>query len=115
LRSFFGGCAAGAFRAVIECPFEYSKVRRQTNQAWQWNELYTGFGLNLARNVGLLASFIMMLDSCRRHTNFFDTKTGQFFATGFMAVAAFWTVWPFEFLKNQIQAERNNEFGATYN
>ena len=31
LRSVFGGMSAGAFRALVECPFEYSKVRGQTN------------------------------------------------------------------------------------
>ena len=67
---------AGAFRAVIECPFEYSKVRGQTGQSWKYNEVYKGFGVILLRNVGLLTSFICMLDLCRRHTSFMDTKHG---------------------------------------
>ena len=64
--------------------------------------------------MGLLGSFICMLDVCRRKTTFMDTKLGQFFATGCMTSAAFWLIWPFEFLKNQIQAEKGNEFGRTY-
>ena len=43
-----------------------------------------------------------------------DTKQGQFLATGAMSTSAFWIMWPFEFLKNQIQAEKSNEFGRTY-
>ena len=43
-----------------------------------------------------------------------DSKHGQFFATGVMSTSAFWLIWPFEFLKNQIQAEKANEFGKTY-
>ena len=43
-----------------------------------------------------------------------DAKVTQFFATGCMTSAAFWIIWPFEFLKNQIQAEKSNEFGKTY-
>lgn len=31
-----------------------------------------------------------------------------------MSTSAFWFIWPFEFLKNQIQAEKANEFGKSY-
>jgi solute carrier family 25 (mitochondrial carnitine/acylcarnitine transporter), member 20/29 len=49
------------------------------------------------------------------HTNLMDTKTGQFFTTGFMATSAWWCVWPFEFVKNQIQGEtRKDQFGKTF-
>ena len=78
------------------------------------NEVYKGFGIIMARNIGLLGSFICMLDLCRRHTSLMDTKRGQFIATGIMSTSAFWIIWPFEFLKNQIQAEKANEFGRTY-
>lgn len=27
LRTVFGGVSAGIFRAIVECPFEYTKVR----------------------------------------------------------------------------------------
>ena len=50
--------------------------------------------------MGLLGSFICMLDVCRRKTTLMDTKLGQFFATGIMTSSAFWLIWPFEFLKN---------------
>ena len=63
--------------------------------------------------MGLLGYFICVLDLCRRKTSFMDTKVGQFFATGIMTSSAFWLMWPFEFLKNQIQAEKANEFGKT--
>ena len=86
----------------MECPFEYSKVRGQTNQPWKYNEVYKGFGVILVRNIGLLSWFICLLDLVRRHTSLMDTKQGQFFATGFMSTSAFWLIWPFEFLKNQI-------------
>ena len=76
LRTLTGGIAAGIFRAIVECPFEYSKVRRQTNQSWQYSEVYKGFSVILMRNVGLLGSFICMLDLCRRKTSFMDTKHG---------------------------------------
>lgn len=106
LRTVAGGVCAGIFRAIVECPFEYSKVRGQTNQKWKLSEIYKGFEVNLVRNIGLLGSFICMLDVCRRKTNYMETKVGQFFATGVMTSCAFVIIWPFEFLKNQIQAEK---------
>ena len=113
LRTLAGGLSAGVFRAIVECPFEYSKVRGQTNQKWLFSEVYKGFDVVLVRNMGLLGYFICVLDLCRRKTTFMDTKLGQFFATGFMTSSAFWLMWPFEFLKNQIQAEKGSEFGTT--
>ena len=61
----------------------------------------------------MLVSFMCMLDLCRRHTDLMNSKQGQFCASGLMSVACFWLVWPFEFLKNQIHAERNNKLGKT--
>ena len=75
-RTFLGGIAAGSFRAFIECPFEYSKVRGQTNQKWVFSESYKGFSAIYPRCVGLLTAFICQLHLCRKHTNLMDTKTG---------------------------------------
>ena len=33
-RVFLGGFIAGSARSLIECPFEYAKVKRQTGQVW---------------------------------------------------------------------------------
>jgi hypothetical protein len=30
MRTFVSGTIAGIFRAILECPFEYAKVKRQT-------------------------------------------------------------------------------------
>jgi len=63
------------------------------------------------RNAGLLTSFFILLDAWKRHTKAFETKMGQFFATGTSALMSFWFIWPLEFVKNQIQSE-NAEFGG---
>jgi solute carrier family 25 (mitochondrial carnitine/acylcarnitine transporter), member 20/29 len=84
----------------MECPFEYAKVRRQTGQSWQFSHIYKGFLVVNVRNAGLLTSFFIMLDSLRRNTKAFETKFGQFLATGTAACLSFWFIWPFEFIKN---------------
>ena len=51
-----------------------------------------------------MTSYFTMLDVIRRRTNAFNTKLGQFLACGSCATIAFWIIWPFETLKNQVQA-----------
>ena len=92
-------------RAVIECPFEYAKVRGQTGQSWKFNEAYRGFSILYPRTVGLMTFYLCMIDSLRRNTNLFKTAVGQFFVSGTIATMAFWIIWPFETLKNQAQAD----------
>ena len=36
LRCAVAGFLSGSCRAVLECPFEYIKVKRQTGQTWSW-------------------------------------------------------------------------------
>ena len=49
--------------------------------------------------------FFVLLDSARRLTSFYDTKYGQFFATGSISVISALFMWPFEVVKNLTQAE----------
>jgi len=99
-RTLLGGVAAGTLRACIETPFEFAKVRKQTGQDWNYRDCYKGFSAMLPRTVGLLVSFCCMLHMVRKKTELMNTPTGQFFTTGFMAMSAWWFVWPFEFVKN---------------
>lgn len=39
---------ASVSRSVVESPFEYTKVMRQTDKAWKVNELYRGFGMQVS-------------------------------------------------------------------
>ena len=75
-RIIAAGLIAGAFRAIIECPVEYAKVRRQTGQNWQISHMYKGFIVVNVRNAGLLTSFFILLDSLRRNTKAFESKVG---------------------------------------
>lgn len=70
------GLIGGVGRAVLECPFEYTKVRRQTGASWSLKHVYTGIEVCLCRNIGLLVIFFSLLDAVRRKTKFFETKLG---------------------------------------
>lgn len=46
-RVLIAGFAAEFIRSVIECPFEYSKVKLQTGQNWEWRKMLRDLKLNL--------------------------------------------------------------------
>ena len=75
-RTFFAGFLAGNVRAILECPFEYAKVRRQTGQSWEFSKIYKGFVNIYPRSIGIMAGYFMQIDSWRRHTKIMDTKFG---------------------------------------
>jgi len=104
LRVIAAGLVAATSRAVIESPVEFAKVNRQTGQSWRLRDSYRGFTMQWGRTGGLMTSYFIMIDSVRRHTRAFDSRLGQFLASGCCATTAFWVVWPFELIKNQIQA-----------
>lgn len=99
------GLVASFTRSVIECPIEFAKVARQTGQSWAMKSIYKGFGLQLARTGGVMTTYFIIIDSCRRnYPEIFKTQFGQFVASAGAATFGFWVVWPFEVLKNQVQA-----------
>lgn len=100
-----GGLVASFARSVVECPFEYAKVKRQTGQTWQFNHAYHGFGVLYTRTTILMTTFFMFIDSFRRHTELMGSHGGNFIVSSVSATLAWLIVWPFENLKNQIQAD----------
>jgi len=42
-RVLLAAFIAGSVRAVVECPFEYMKVKRQTGQSFSARDLFKGF------------------------------------------------------------------------
>ncbi|XP_033101488.1 mitochondrial substrate carrier family protein L-like [Anneissia japonica] len=102
-------CIAGAFgstaRAIIETPLELAKVRRQTQQTWEFRGLYKGFGVMWCRTMGLMCTYFILIDSGRRHFGdlFKRPILGPFLASGCAATFAWWLVWPLEYMKNQVQ------------
>lgn len=107
VRVVLAGVASGTARSLIECPFEYSKVRRQTYQKWQYKNLYKGFFALWLRTTGLMMSYFVLVDSFRRNTNAYKHDWGLFFMNGLCAMMGFAFVWPFEIAKNYIQTHKN--------
>jgi solute carrier family 25 carnitine/acylcarnitine transporter 20/29 len=99
------GIASGAARAVIECPFEFAKVKKQTNQPWLIRDSYKGFSNLLPRSIGILTFYYCVFTSIRKKTKNPDSNLSIFMCSGAAATAAWWLMWPFELLKNMAQAE----------
>lgn len=99
-RTFAAGWMSGSFRALLECPFEYAKVKRQTGQPWEFAKVYKGFVNVYPRGIGIMGGYFMQIDSWRRHTNMLDSFWGKFVASGSAAMFCYWVIWPFEVLKN---------------
>lgn len=103
IRVICGGIISGSCRAIIECPFEYTKVRRQTNQTWEKGHLYYGFRATWLKAVGMMTTYFCIVDTFRRNTSSFKSKFMLFLVNGFSAAFAFVVIWPFEIVKNKIQ------------
>lgn len=108
-RIILGGIAAGTARSIIECPFEYSKVQRQTGQNWNFTNMYRGFCSLWLRNANLLMIYFSLINFFRTNTTAYGYKYSLFFMNGFCASMGFLLVWPVEIAKNQIQSMKSNE------
>uniref|UniRef100_A0A6V1XCR7 Mitochondrial carrier protein n=1 Tax=Heterosigma akashiwo TaxID=2829 RepID=A0A6V1XCR7_HETAK len=104
-RTILAGWLSGASRAVLETPFEYIKVKRQTGQSWNPRSLFRGLSTVLPRSTFLMGGYFAQMDAWRRHSNLMNFTAGRFFASGSAAVLVFWAIWPLEVLKNLAQAE----------
>lgn len=105
MRVIAAGVCAGVVRSVVENPIELIKIRRQTLGSWQFNELFHGLSITTARNSLLLTNFFILLDVSGRHVpQLLDGPVAPFFKGGICATLAWWTVWPLEVVKSQIQA-----------
>jgi solute carrier family 25 carnitine/acylcarnitine transporter 20/29 len=103
-RIILGGIASGTSRALIECPFEYSKVQRQTGGVWILSNMFQGFKVLWIRSTGLMTSYFIMVDFFRRNTNSYKHQYGIFLMNGLCATFGFIVIWPFEVAKNHIQS-----------
>ena len=115
-RIVLSGMTASLVRCGLETPLEFIKVRRQTGQTWrtpgsffslaQLRALFTGFGVSYMRTAGLMTTFFVMVDTTLRHAPEIIEKplVGPFIKGGVFATTAWWLIWPFETLKNQVQS-----------
>ena len=107
VRVLIAGSAASTVRAMIETPLEYAKVRGQTGLNWRFVDLYKGFSVTWIRTMGLMCTYFILIDWGRRNAKeAFETPIlGPFLASGLAATAAWWIVWPFEYMKSQVQCD----------
>ena len=78
LRVLMGGFMAGSFRTLVETPFEYVKIKRQTGQAWKLREVYKGIGAMYMRTSLLLTFCFTFIDSFRRNTRLSEIRGVNF-------------------------------------
>ncbi|XP_022087227.1 mitochondrial arginine transporter BAC2-like isoform X2 [Acanthaster planci] len=105
VRVLLAGACGSTARAIIESPLELAKIRRQTQQTWQFRGLYKGFGVHWCRTMGLMCTYFILIDTQRRHfPQVFNTSViGPFLVSGTAATLAWWIVWPLEYMKSQVQ------------
>jgi solute carrier family 25 carnitine/acylcarnitine transporter 20/29 len=104
-RVILGGLAAALVRSIIENPFEYAKVKRQTLQPWHFKDLYKGFWPLCLRTSGMMTSFFIFVDILKRNTRAYESTAGRFLMGGLAASMAWVLIWPLENVKNVVQAE----------
>ncbi len=104
-RVIAGGIIAATCRTFIEAPLELIKVRRQVGQSWDMKSLFNGFSVTWVRTTGLMVTFFIILDTLSRHAAELLSKpvVGPFIKGGVVSTLAWWLIWPFETLKNQVQ------------
>ena len=105
LRILTAGVFSGTVRSLIECPFEYIKVKRQTAQTWASKDIYRGFTSLYIRSTAMMTTYFVVVDFYKRNTNLFQSKLGQFWVSGSASVIGWFIIWPFEVMKNISQAE----------
>ena len=101
-----GGFCSGVTRAFFETPLDYWKIRRQIVKEYRWKitDMFTGFRVTMLRGSLLMTAFFIYLDiACRNTRNSFEHPLGTFLITGVCTTAAWWTVWPLEYMKTQVQ------------
>ena len=105
LRVVLSGMVAGLSRAILETPLDYWKIRRQVVKEWSFREI-TGLKVTVLRSCILLPAFFIYLDRTHSYQDrlFGSNALGSFMFTGSCATAAWWTVWPLEYMKSQVQA-----------
>jgi len=105
-RVVFAGVIASTIRALIECPLELIKVRRQVGAKWEMRSLYSGFTVTWMRTIGLMTTFFILVDTGVRYFPDIINQPflGPFIKGGVCATVSWWIVWPFEVAKSQIQA-----------
>lgn len=100
---FASALFASITRSVVESPFEYMKVMRQTDSKWLLKDIYQGFTIQTIRTTSMLMWIFVPYDVIKTKTNLMSTYKGQFVCTTLICCWCYAISWPFETLKNMTQ------------
>ena len=75
-RTLFAGIAGGSARSFIECPFEYVKVKRQTGQTWQFNQMFLGLKELYPRSTLMMTNYFCLVELARKNTDLLKSPMG---------------------------------------
>jgi len=67
---------------------------------------FQGFGVTWVRTMGLMCTYFVLVDTGRRNfpEQFKRPLLGPFLVSGLAATIGWWVVWPFEYMKSQVQS-----------
>ncbi len=104
------GFAGGIGRGLVEAPFEFIKTRLQVDHAWNFREIFSGSGATIFRNSFLFSSFVVYVDITKQLV---PGGIGPFLTGAVCSNLAWFTVWPLDVVKSQIQSGNfeNKSFG----
>lgn len=100
------GFAGGIGRGLVEGPFEFLKTRRQVDQPWKLNEIFSGSSATIFRNSFLFSSFMIYIDLSKQLV---PGGLGPFWTGAVCANLAWLTIWPLDVIKSQIQSGHYNQ------
>ena len=58
-RVVAAGLIGGSCRSLVECPFEYAKVKGQTGQVWVFKDIFKGISTLLPRSTFMMTAYFI--------------------------------------------------------
>eukprot|EP00457_Paulinella_chromatophora_P013613 gb/GEZN01013938.1/.p1 GENE.gb/GEZN01013938.1/~~gb/GEZN01013938.1/.p1 ORF type:complete len:271 (-),score=21.66 gb/GEZN01013938.1/:91-903(-) len=102
------GFCGGIGRGIVEGPFEFMKVRKQTEQSYRFTQIYKGSSTTVFRNMFLFSSFVLYRDIS---TQIVPGGLGAFWTGAICANLAWLTIWPLDVVKSQLQSGKYGDKG----
>lgn len=105
-----GGAIGGFLRAVVECPMEVMKTRKQVDSFWTVRSLYTGLPITAARNSTVIGLFWMFFEVSK---NFRvqvspNRQVASFLGGAGCSTLAWVSIFPLDVVKSRVQGMRSN-------
>lgn len=109
VRTLFAGVFSGICRSILECPFEYIKIRKQVATQFKFKNTYQGLFPLMLKNSLMISIGFCFIDSFRRNTNAWKSSLGIFLASGTSTICCHLLIWPIEIFRNNYMANNKNE------